>query len=74
VDKRAGDDWAGTILTERGLSETQAKNILFAWCKEGVLTKSRKKTASRNMRDGFEVDAAKFQEMRQQARGPINEA
>jgi hypothetical protein len=70
-EKNSKDDWAGHLLTAKGKSEEQAKQILRAWEGQGTLTKSDQDGPRRgHKRQAYTVNMAKVAEMRRDMRGP----
>jgi hypothetical protein len=68
--KEAKDGWAGRVLVDMAaLTEGQAVEILRQWTDNKLLTVEEFMTAARKPRQGFKVDAAKIQQMRQQVYG-----
>lgn len=61
--------WAGlVIMAETGKSEGEAKRIIGAWKKTGLIKQTRYDSPTdRRERSGMEVDEAKFQELRHAA-------
>jgi hypothetical protein len=71
AEKNSRDDWAGHLLTAKGKSEEQAKQILRAWEGQSTLTKSDQDSPRRgHKRQAYTVNMAKVAEMRRDMRGP----
>ena len=72
VDLRAGDDWAGEIITRKfAKADAHARHILSQWETHGVLIKGDHPNPRRrgHKRPAYEVDEAKFQEMSRNKEG-----